>query len=409
MKFLLDEPTIMTISGMASLVASGMFFVLAKPGRELAGLRYWALGSLGIGFAMVIGGPSLIADWRFASLAFNIPFSCGKAFMLAGTMQFCHRPHTRRVLAVLVGAVLAFSIGFTYVLPDAHWRIPSLALVHGMATLWMSVILWRHPDPYSRHAFRVASAMSLLEATGAFVLGALIATSTAQLTYAAPEVPLATFIVWSSTLVNALVGNALFYLLIALRLIHELRRAAERDALTGVLNRRGLRQHLESLLARERGRHDVAVLLLDIDHFKAVNDTHGHDVGDRVLTALGKVLLGTATPSIVPARWGGEEFCIVAEGIAPPALAALAQSIRTLFQRASAAMPELPGGKTLSIGIACAPLHDLSQVSALMSAADAELYKAKHTGRDRISMAMPDTLEHDRSGSDLVARTLVDA
>ena len=137
MNFLLDERTIMTISGMASLVASGMFFVLAKPGRELAGLRHWAIGSLGIGFAMVIGGPSLIADWRYASLAFNLPFSCGKAFMLAGTMQFCHRPHSRTVLAVLVAAVLAFAIGFTYLLPDAHWRIPTLALVHGTATSWI--------------------------------------------------------------------------------------------------------------------------------------------------------------------------------------------------------------------------------------------------------------------------------
>lgn len=409
MKFLLDEPTIMTICGMASLVASGMFFVLAKPGRELAGLRYWAIGSLGIGFAMVVGGPNLIADWQYASLAFNIPFSCGKAFMLAGTMQFCHRPYSRRVLAVMVGAVLAFSIGFTYILPDAHWRIPTLALVHGTATLWMGVILWRHPDPYSRRAFRVASAMSLLEATGAFVLGTLIATSTGQLTYSAPEVPLATFIAWNSTLLNALVGNALFYLLIALRLIQELRRAAERDALTGVLNRRGIRLHLESLFAHARGQRDIAFLMLDIDHFKAVNDTHGHDVGDRVLTALGNVLLRAATPSIVPARWGGEEFCIVAEGAAPSALAALAQAIRTEFQRASAAMPELPGGKTLSIGIAYAPLRDLSQISALVTATDAELYKAKRAGRDRISIATPDAVEGGRNGRQSAPRELVDA
>src|SRR4051812_44038260 len=97
----IDEPTLTTLLGLAALTASAMFFALAVFAKQIPGVRYWSLGSLAVGFAMVIDGPRIVSDWRVASMLFNIPFSVGQALILAGTMQFCARPSMVKVLWAL--------------------------------------------------------------------------------------------------------------------------------------------------------------------------------------------------------------------------------------------------------------------------------------------------------------------
>lgn len=148
---------------------------------------------------------------------------------------------------------------------------------------------------------------------------------------------------------------------------------ANHDPLTGVRNRRAL----DELVDAER---DVALLLCDLDHFKKINDRHGHDVGDRVLTRFGELLRDLARDSDVPIRLGGEEFCVVlpdtdragALGAAERLRAATLERLRDL----------VPEGVTVSIGVATTS-RGLLDVRALMAAADHNLYTAKQSGRDR--------------------------
>ena len=134
--------------------------------------------------------------------------------------------------------------------------------------------------------------MALLQGLTALAQGALVASSSLSFDYGAPQLPIANTISWAGALLSAVIGNSMLMLLIMLRLVSEVRAAADHDLLTGLLNRRGIRRIFDGLLARPDGaRGPVGVLLLDVDEFKQVNDTHGHDTGDQVLAAMGAVLL----------------------------------------------------------------------------------------------------------------------
>lgn len=382
----IDEPTLTTLLGLASLIASAMFFALAVFARQIPGVRYWALGCLAVGFGTVVDGPRFIDDWRLASVFFNIPFSVGQAFLLAGTMQFCGRPGSARVLWSMGTLAVALTLTFTFVVPQDRMRIWSLSSYQAAINLWTAYVLWKYPDAFSRRAFYVASVAAVLQASAAFAQGALIVTSTMAITYAAPQLPLANIISWTGAMLNILFGNWMFFLLIMLRLVGESRLAAEHDILTGLLNRRGFRLRIDAILGRGSGGM-IGIMILDIDHFKLINDSFGHDIGDKVLAMMGKVLLSIKNPGATPCRWGGEEFCIVVEGASRDSLLELAESVRSRFQRDTSALADLPGGRTVSIGIALTARDADFEMSQLISVADAQLYRAKLGGRDQIAIA----------------------
>ncbi len=155
---------------------------------------------------------------------------------------------------------------------------------------------------------------------------------------------------------------------------------ANTDVLTGIANRRQLLEVLESRLAVQSdpdGR--TAVILLDLDHFKTVNDTCGHDVGDAVLRQVAAVLTGQAGPDDLVGRWGGEEFLIIVPRTAANMVMPLAERCRTAV--AAATIPEV-GSTTVSIGVA---IHRPDESGwDLLRRADDALYRAKAAGRDRV-------------------------
>lgn len=164
-----------------------------------------------------------------------------------------------------------------------------------------------------------------------------------------------------------------------------LHRAANTDALTGVGNRR----HIETAagpavaVARAQGK-PVCILMLDIDNFKTVNDTYGHQAGDQVLREVASICLATLRQNDVLARWGGEEFAILLcgadAGVARRVAERLLASVRT------ADVPAIEGKRvTISAGIALLAEGEL--LAAAQRRADAALYEAKRNGRDQVRVA----------------------
>ena len=151
---------------------------------------------------------------------------------------------------------------------------------------------------------------------------------------------------------------------------------ALRDPLTGVLNRRGLEQQR----ARLEDGDSVSLLLVDIDHFKAVNDGHGHAVGDDVLVRVAQVLRSGLRDVDVVARYGGEEFVLLLPGC--DSATALAKA-RLLCERVEGGSSRWPARVTLSIGVA-AGRRDGADLAALLVAADRALYAAKAAGRNTV-------------------------
>jgi diguanylate cyclase (GGDEF)-like protein len=168
------------------------------------------------------------------------------------------------------------------------------------------------------------------------------------------------------------------------RVLTETAREARTDALTGLANRRSWNEELAREIARQdRAEHSLAVLLIDLDHFKRLNDTYGHAAGDTALAGVAAVLRGQARQSDVLARVGGEEFGLLLAGCPLGVAVSRADGIRKAVEETSARW-RTP--VTISVGVAA--LSDRADSGeALMAAADAALYTAKGAGRNTVRAA----------------------
>jgi diguanylate cyclase (GGDEF)-like protein/PAS domain S-box-containing protein len=163
-----------------------------------------------------------------------------------------------------------------------------------------------------------------------------------------------------------------------------LRRESITDALTGLYNRRHFDETITAEFKRwQRYQQPFSIIMVDIDHFKKFNDTHGHECGDRVLAAIGKVLGNISTHLSVACRYGGEELVVILPGSVESAAAGLAEALR----QAVAALMIDGMGVTASFGVAGVPGHRVEDGNALLRLADDALYRAKASGRNRVCVA----------------------
>jgi diguanylate cyclase (GGDEF)-like protein len=187
--------------------------------------------------------------------------------------------------------------------------------------------------------------------------------------------------------VLVLLLHATLLTLLLSRLLGELHQLARRDPLTGLLNRRAMHAALDKQARRVRRAADTfSVLMIDIDHFKAVNDRHGHDAGDQALTHVARLLTQSLRTQDRVSRFGGEEFVV----LLPDTDADQARTVAEQLRLQVRGQPTHVGGGgvplSVSIGVAqwAGPTEDLSR---LLSRADAALYRAKHRGRDCVETA----------------------
>jgi diguanylate cyclase len=166
---------------------------------------------------------------------------------------------------------------------------------------------------------------------------------------------------------------------------------SSRDPLTGLSNRRQFELALASEIDRvARAGEPALVLMIDIDHFNQVNDTHGHSAGDLVLKGVAQALHDCIRPMDTLARFGGEEFAMILPNCAPPFGLAVAERVRTkVQQRAVAIAPGQSVQVTISIGGAFAPQWVRSSAALWVERADQQLYRAKAEGRNRACLEQP--------------------
>ncbi|RRN54521.1 GGDEF domain-containing protein [Pseudoxanthomonas sp. SGNA-20] len=177
-----------------------------------------------------------------------------------------------------------------------------------------------------------------------------------------------------------------FVWLVLRRLTDQLRGMAARDPLTRLLNRRGLAEALEACFQRPGA--DARLLMIDVDHFKRINDRHGHQAGDAVLCAVATVLRGAVRPGDLVCRMGGEEFAVVCPGIDAKAAWSLAERIRGTVE--AEALGHDPAHQALRCTVTIGISGSFASTAALeqaMQAADAALYRGKKSGRNRIEAA----------------------
>jgi len=158
---------------------------------------------------------------------------------------------------------------------------------------------------------------------------------------------------------------------------------AKIDPLTGLANRRRLMEQLRQEWARvQRHRGDLSFIMADVDHFKRINDTHGHAIGDRALRAIADVIVGQCRMTDQPSRYGGEEFAVVVPGESACTAARLAERCRHAIETIRLSVEPETVCMTTSFGVA--DIAGAASPDVLVQLADKALYRAKNAGRNRV-------------------------
>ncbi len=170
-----------------------------------------------------------------------------------------------------------------------------------------------------------------------------------------------------------------------------LKKLSSTDVLTKIHNRRNLMEMLDAEFERaNRYGNYLSLLMVDIDHFKNVNDTYGHQMGDEVLSGLGDILRETKRKNDMPGRYGGEEFIVILPHSDPGGSLIVAERLREHVEQKEfkdSVSDPLPLKITISIGVATFPAPNIKSAAELIKRADEALYEAKETGRNKVVVA----------------------
>jgi diguanylate cyclase (GGDEF)-like protein len=302
-----------------------------------------------------------------------------------GVLLFFGRPPAHRRVLTAAVALLAALLGGLLFVDSLRLRSVGASLLVAGALAAVAASVWRHGGArWPGQALALAVPLLLLVA--ALLVRAIgVALADDPLQHAIGSAGLAADGFVLALFFGGGVLNLVQIRLVLGRVLERLLAQSRLDELTGVANRRGMLATLNRAYARaERAHQPFALLMVDIDHFKGINDRHGHAAGDAALVRVARLLVEGVRLGDTVARWGGEEFCVLLPRCDEEGALHLAERLRTSVAEGSAAEGEEP--VTVSIGIALVDTaHET--LAQTLARADRALYKAKRDGRDRVVVA----------------------
>lgn len=380
----LDVRTIMLVLAALTLMFSGLLALAGKHSSNIKGVGHWALASLltasGFGFSYSFSTTSP-SQHPWPVILASVLIASGLCLQYCGLQRFKDKPINWRFAAIAVSAVLLSGIWFTGIHNDVMNRAIANSIIFAIIFAACARELLIPAESPLRIAYWLTGigfgAFSVLALARAVILWQSSAESYG-LFQNIPINPL-TFLGVCLLQFTTMFG---FVLMLDYRLVGELNKLASLDSLTGAFNRRRLEEEASRLQARcIRTGDPMTVVMIDVDHFKKVNDRYGHQVGDDVLRHVAKTIGAAIREDDYFARYGGEEFCILLPSTTEDVAYVIGERLRQL----NADNAFLCNGhrlqSTISIGIA-----DSADVGAdfklLVQAADKALYQAKQSGRN---------------------------
>lgn len=356
--FLLDTRTMVFAFATGSLIMAVGLLIVNVRSAHIRLMTLWVTANFALFGAWTLYALAAVVPSWLAAVGFVL-FCAGYALEFAALSMFCGR-------SVVPAAFTAALIGGLIVSAFMPLAGP-LVLAGWLASSAVTLIAGASPE----------ERMARWQAAGFFVAVALADAAS---------------VVWTSGLGQSIVlavnyiglfGTSLGFVLITKeRADNELIRTASVDALTGLLSRRKFIESAKRELHRAERQHlQTSVLMLDLDHFKDVNDTYGHPIGDLVLQSFGNVLHASLRPFDVIGRYGGEEFCVVLPGTGIGDATKIAERLRAIASQTPVAARSASISYTVSTGVVEAPPRAIS-FEELVDRADQALYEAKAAGRN---------------------------
>ena len=386
----METNTLVLLLAINMICSGGLYYLIVRTMAPGSGIGLWAAAAIMFGGAYLARIVEGLHEPTVVSPVFDLVMIAAAAMFLAGLRQFLGRPASGwRGLAVGIAAYAALLAIVPWV-----WGLQGrYVLLNGvLGAIWLALgmtavgSLLRRDDPAVRTPMLVTAL--LIGTLGVLTLlrGVTIAVEGTDTMYGTTLAGL--YYIYASIAVILQTLNFLW--MVFLRLQGRLADLASRDALTRLLNRNGLDELLRRHFA-QRQTQPVTLLQIDVDHFKRVNDEHGHAAGDRVLKAVADALTAHVRGGDFVARVGGEEFIIGCVGGDQAVAQVLAERVRhsvgALRIVASGAGSQ-PAQCTVSVGVS-REFASLDRWEAAWREADDALYTAKQGGRNRVAMYAP--------------------
>jgi diguanylate cyclase (GGDEF)-like protein len=380
---LLDPRSVIVLAGIMGLtMALVVFFMRRSYPPSIRGLGDWALAPL-VAFAstMMFAVRDLLPDFVTVVVAnFTLFQAC--ILYYAGSQKFLLGRSDTRGWTLLNGFLGLAMFWFSAIRPDFGVRLL-------LVTLAVSALFFFHALLYMRHrgmvfGKRLMTGLLLVQsAVAALRFVSALAGMAGQSLMDASWIQSLYITMYSFTVLLLSIA----VILMATDRVHtEFEYLASRDPLTGALNRRALMDACRAAFATT-GRRRVALLMIDLDHFKAVNDRFGHLMGDAVLReAVGRMQRAIGDAGLL-GRYGGEEFVVLLPGAGQAEAMNVAQRLKQAIGEPFAAESPLAAVGAIAVSIGVAASEEGHCVDDVLAKADAALYRAKETGRDRVMAA----------------------
>lgn len=379
----LHVPTLAMVAVFVTLILGTLLLLAWRRDQSTGALPWWGAGYIlgGASFGLV-SARGAIPDVLSIEIA-NATLLLGYGFLLAGTRAFSGRetPATMFLVAPLIWLT---AMQVPAIASDINSRVLVVSFLQGAFVLLMAYELWRE---------RAEPLLSRWPTI--FVLCVHTAALAARATMVTVNPLLSEAQLFSSSMFALMAfGTVLYTITFAFLLLSMAKERSEMrhkiasliDPLTGLANRRAFMMEADAGLATRASRSEpIAVLVADLDRFKAINDAYGHAVGDRVLKVFATALNRCTSISDLSGRLGGEEFAVLLFGQGEAEAVKLAEHIRHTFAQAAGEVGGHPVAATVSIGVAASRIgvHDLA---GLIGQADRALYGAKEAGRNRVAV-----------------------
>lgn len=377
----MHTPTLLLVNVLVSAVLGISMGVVARRSRR-DGLVWWAwgMGAQTLTY-LLFALRGEISDWLSVVLA-NTLLVTTFALFAEGLCEFQQRPARRWLIW---GPVVAMLLLVTLLMNHMQIRpqLATLLLSFQSIVLLQLIISRRHKTPGRGQYFVAAGLMlTVLALLLRFVASLFGQVDLNQVTASNPAHALS---VLMSTLIIVLIAMGLVLMTKEQADVRN-HTLAMQDDLTGLSNRRSIQQVLTQQIAlARRSNRPLALLLIDIDHFKQINDTHGHLSGDQALRNVAICLKERLRAQDIVGRWGGEEFIAILPDTDEAGALALAEALRAATEQARfAGLDGQPIALTISIGLHALELSSGNERDDMLGAADRALYLAKEKGRNRV-------------------------